>query len=84
MDAVHGHKPCILYTKTLPSEGSDMVFKMFSWSNPLHPDIFPGVRRMEAEVVRMVCNMFHGGDESAGTVTIYNINILHNSAPYVC
>ncbi|CAL8299712.1 unnamed protein product [Merluccius merluccius] len=45
------------------------VYGDFAWSNPLHPDIFPGVRKMEAEVVRMTCSLFHGGLESCGTVT---------------
>ncbi|XP_060943917.1 sphingosine-1-phosphate lyase 1 isoform X2 [Limanda limanda] len=45
------------------------VYGDFAWSNPLHPDIFPGVRKMEAEVVRMACTLFHGGPESCGTVT---------------
>lgn len=27
----------------------------FSVSNPIHPDVFPGVRKMEAEIVAMVC-----------------------------
>lgn len=27
---------------------------MFEWSNPLHPDAFPGVRKMESEIVSMV------------------------------
>jgi glutamate/tyrosine decarboxylase-like PLP-dependent enzyme len=31
-------------------------------------DVFPDVRKMAAEVVRMVCRMFHGDDESCGTV----------------
>jgi sphinganine-1-phosphate aldolase len=30
--------------------------------------VFPDIRKMEAEVVRMVCRMFHGDDESCGTV----------------
>lgn len=30
----------------------DAVSK-FVVSNPLHPDVFPGVRKMEAEVVKM-------------------------------
>ncbi|MBN3295852.1 SGPL1 lyase, partial [Amia calva] len=34
------------------------VYGDFAWSNPLHPDIFPGVRKMEAEVVTS------GGTES--------------------
>ncbi|KAM3606732.1 uncharacterized protein V6R79_022267 [Siganus canaliculatus] len=45
------------------------VYGDFAWSNPLHPDIFPGVRKMEAEVVRMTCALFHGGPNSCGTVT---------------
>ena len=42
---------------------------MAAWSNPLHPDSFPGLRKMEAEVVRMACNLFHGDKESCGCVT---------------
>ncbi|XP_057704375.1 sphingosine-1-phosphate lyase 1 isoform X2 [Corythoichthys intestinalis] len=45
------------------------VYGDFAWSNPLHPDIFPGVRKMEAEVVRMSCTLFNGGPSSCGTVT---------------
>ncbi|KAM4730348.1 sphingosine-1-phosphate lyase 1 isoform 2-T2 [Anableps anableps] len=45
------------------------VYGDFAWSNPLHPDIFPGVRKMEAEVVRMSCSLFRGGPNSCGTVT---------------
>ncbi|XP_035655805.1 sphingosine-1-phosphate lyase 1-like isoform X1 [Oncorhynchus keta] len=45
------------------------VYGDFAWSNPLHPDIFPGVRKMEAEVVRMTCTLFHGGPNTCGTVT---------------
>ncbi|XP_043911717.1 sphingosine-1-phosphate lyase 1 [Protopterus annectens] len=45
------------------------VYGDFAWSNPLHSDIFPGVRKMEAEIVRMTCTLFHGGPNSCGTVT---------------
>lgn len=31
------------------------AFCQFAVSNPIHPDVFPGVRKMEAEVVAMVC-----------------------------
>ncbi|VDM80240.1 unnamed protein product [Strongylus vulgaris] len=44
------------------------VFKNFAWSNPLWPKLFPGVRKMEAEVVRMCCTLMHGDEESCGTV----------------
>ncbi|XP_013384760.2 sphingosine-1-phosphate lyase 1 isoform X2 [Lingula anatina] len=45
------------------------VYGIFAWSNPLHSDVFPDVRKMEAEVVRMCCNMFHGGPDSCGNMT---------------
>ena len=35
------------------------VYGMAAWTNPLHPDAFPGVRKMEAEIVRMCCDMFN-------------------------
>jgi glutamate/tyrosine decarboxylase-like PLP-dependent enzyme len=30
------------------------AFGKFTVSNPIHPDVFPGVRKMEAEIVAMV------------------------------
>jgi sphinganine-1-phosphate aldolase len=30
------------------------AFGMFTVANPIHPDVFPAVRKMEAEVVAMV------------------------------
>ncbi|QKX55651.1 uncharacterized protein TRUGW13939_02748 [Talaromyces rugulosus] len=41
----------------------------FSVSNPLHPDVFPGVRKMEAEIVAMVLSLFHGPSDGAGVTT---------------
>lgn len=58
----------ILYSK---------VYGEFAWSNPLHPDIFPGVRKMEAEVVRMTCSLFSGGPESCGTVSSFSWLIIN-------
>ncbi len=42
------------------------VMEMFGVANPIHPDVFPGVRKMEAEVVAMVwisstLSLFRGG-----------------------
>ena len=48
------------------------VYGEFAWTNPLHADVFPDVRKMEAEVVRMTCNMFHGGPDSCGCVSTPN------------
>lgn len=41
------------------------VYKQFTWSNPLHPDVFPSIRKMEAEIVRMTCNLFHGNPKTS-------------------
>ena len=35
------------------------VYGKAAWTNPLHPDAFPGVRKMEAEIIRMCCNLFN-------------------------
>ncbi|RWS04604.1 sphingosine-1-phosphate lyase 1-like isoform X3, partial [Dinothrombium tinctorium] len=45
------------------------VFDITSYTNPLHADIFPGIRKMEAEVVRISLTLFHGDKKSCGTVT---------------
>lgn len=36
------------------------VYGSNMWSNPLHSDVFAGVRKMEAEIIRMVASMFKG------------------------
>lgn len=43
------------------------AFGKFTVSNPIHPDVFPGVRKMEAEIVAMV---------NWPSVLIYNILTL--------
>jgi len=45
------------------------VYGLAAWTNPLHPDAFPGIRKMEAEIVRMCCDLFHGDAWSCGCVT---------------
>ncbi|EDW10304.1 sphingosine-1-phosphate lyase [Drosophila mojavensis] len=45
------------------------VYGKASYTNPLHADLFPGVCKMEAEVVRMACTLFHGNADSCGTMT---------------
>ncbi|XP_020612836.1 sphingosine-1-phosphate lyase 1-like [Orbicella faveolata] len=45
------------------------VYSKYTWANPLHVDIFPDVRKMEAEVVQMCVNMFRGGKDACGTMT---------------
>ncbi|KAM3173588.1 hypothetical protein ACTXT7_012225 [Hymenolepis weldensis] len=48
---------------------SGAIQKRYLWSNPLHFDAFPAVRRMESEVVKMCIDLFHGDSECCGTMT---------------
>lgn len=45
------------------------VYGLTAYTNPLHPDLFPGIRKMEAEIVRMTLNLFKGDDDTCGCVT---------------
>jgi sphinganine-1-phosphate aldolase len=45
------------------------AYKMFAVANQLHPDVFPGVRKMEAEVVSMVLKLYNAPESGCGTST---------------
>lgn len=45
------------------------AFRQFGVSNPIHPDVFPGVRKMEAEVVAMTLGLFSAPETAAGVTT---------------
>lgn len=45
------------------------AYRMFAVANPLHPEVFPGIRRMEAESVAMVLNMYNAPATGCGTMT---------------
>lgn len=45
------------------------VYGRYCWTNPLHPDVFPQVRKMEAEVIQWTVNLFNGGPEACGCLT---------------
>lgn len=45
------------------------AFKKFGVSNPIHPDVFPAVRKMEAEVVAMTLALFNAPETGAGVTT---------------
>lgn len=56
--------------------GGDTLMKIqtqaygkFTVANPIHPDVFPGVRKMEAEVVSMVLALFNAPPGAAGATT---------------
>lgn len=46
------------------------VYSRASYTNPLHSDVFPGVNKMEAEVVAMAARLFHGSSTACGTVSL--------------
>lgn len=49
----------------------DLVSQVYhdtSYTNPLHPDLFPGLCKMEAEVVRIAANLFNGDENTCGCV----------------
>ena len=45
------------------------VYGRYSWTNPLHCDIFPQIRKMEAEVVQWCVKLFHGDSSAGGVMT---------------
>ena len=45
------------------------AYGKFTVANPIHPDVFPGVRKMEAEVVAMVLSLFNAPPGAAGAST---------------
>ncbi|KAJ3256000.1 hypothetical protein HK103_005807 [Boothiomyces macroporosus] len=40
------------------------AYGKFTVSNPLHPEVFPGVRKMESEIVSMVLAMYNGSEKT--------------------
>lgn len=45
------------------------VYGLTAYTNPLHPDIFPGIRIMEAEIIQIVSSLFHA-PAAVGTVSL--------------
>ncbi|XP_059483885.1 sphingosine-1-phosphate lyase isoform X2 [Neocloeon triangulifer] len=45
------------------------VHGLASYTNPLHPDVFPGVCKMEGEIVKISCNLFNGTKNACGCMT---------------
>lgn len=45
------------------------VYEMYCVSNALHPEVFPSIRKFEAETIRMTATMLHGDENSCGTLT---------------
>ncbi|CAF1562285.1 unnamed protein product [Rotaria magnacalcarata] len=66
-----GHVSGCVYkvTKADLTEIYNTIFDLFGEANPLHADVFPDIRTMEAEVVRCIATMFHGDKNVCGTMT---------------
>jgi len=45
------------------------AYSLFSYTNPLHPDVFPSVRKFESEVIAMTANMLGGNNRTCGATT---------------
>ncbi|TRY72161.1 hypothetical protein TCAL_03949 [Tigriopus californicus] len=72
--AYHQSLPKVGWNKDQPPnmervETMTSAYKLTAFANPLNPDAFPGIRKFEAEVVRMTLNLFHGDDKACGTMT---------------
>lgn len=67
----HGHSDCdgscvVTHVRRVQHRALMMeAYSVFAHTNPLHGDIFPSVRRMEAEVVAMTAAMLGGAPSSA-------------------
>ena len=75
-----GHTLALLSTKVRGSDiasSANFTFEVvhaaiqhYLLSNPLHPDVFPGVRRMEAELIAMTLSLFNADlAKGCGTTT---------------
>lgn len=60
------------YTGGVYHGGDDLLklqskaYEIYSVANQLHPDIFPGIRKMEAEVVSMILKLFNAPETGCG------------------
>lgn len=45
------------------------VYELYCVSNALHPEVFPSIRKFEAETIRMTATMLHGDENTCGTLT---------------
>lgn len=45
------------------------ILPVFFKSNPLHPEIYPQIPFLEKTVIKSVAKLFHGNDETVGSIT---------------
>jgi len=46
------------------------IFSIYPLANPLHPDIWPSLVKLESEVVAMCANLMHGDENTRGSITM--------------
>jgi glutamate/tyrosine decarboxylase-like PLP-dependent enzyme len=59
-------------------ETQHQVFGLFADSNALYPDLFPALRKFEAEVVRMACTMLAGDAQVGGKDSWCCAGVVHS------
>eukprot|EP00172_Hildenbrandia_rubra_P001168 Plantae.Rhodophyta-Hildenbrandia_rubra.ctg1722.p1 GENE.Plantae.Rhodophyta-Hildenbrandia_rubra.ctg1722~~Plantae.Rhodophyta-Hildenbrandia_rubra.ctg1722.p1 ORF type:complete len:591 (+),score=91.15 Plantae.Rhodophyta-Hildenbrandia_rubra.ctg1722:143-1915(+) len=60
---------CVYHGRDKADELAKEAYGLFSLTNPLHPGVFPAVRKMESEVISMTAKLFGGGDTTCGSMT---------------
>lgn len=69
-DWAHGRVSGSVYYQNLPLiKLITEVYGKSAYTNPLHPDVFPGLCKMEAEIVRISTKLFNGDANCCGSVT---------------
>ncbi|EFA82921.1 sphingosine-1-phosphate lyase [Heterostelium album PN500] len=60
---------CVYLGETEHTELLNKAYALFSLSNPLHPGVFPSIRKFETESIAMVANMMNGHPKVVGAMT---------------
>ena len=60
---------CLYSDESSLNDLLEVCFKYFNRSNPLHPDVYPGVRKMEAEIIHMCGTLMNSPNPDAGSFT---------------
>ncbi|MBK7638580.1 MAG: hypothetical protein IPJ22_00575 [Bacteroidetes bacterium] len=46
-----------------------LAYTKYMSANGLNPAVFPGLRKMETDIISMCANLFNGGDDATGVMT---------------
>jgi len=72
IDWNHGRMSGAVYLDYSNQDQLDLmkdVFSLTAYSNPLHAEVFPEIRKMEAEIGKITLNLFNGSDQSVATIS---------------